>query len=124
MPDSLLFLPYPFNVNTRWAAGNEGGNKLFPFTMFPEGHQRLEWKVWDSHRLRTVLLSFFLWSWDTSFSASRNFSIRNYPNAGQDGSEKMPPEPVSSVNLAEWQRYQVEYAETVETEKADEQAGF
>lgn len=30
MPDSLLFLPYPFNTSTRWAATNEGCKKLFP----------------------------------------------------------------------------------------------
>ncbi len=51
-----------------------------------------------------------------------NFEEGNYPNDGQDGTVKLPPEPVSSVNLAEWQMYQAEYAETVETEKADVQA--
>lgn len=51
-----------------------------------------------------------------------NFEEGTYPNDGQDGTEKLPPEPVSSVNLAEWQMYQAEYAETVEPEKADVQA--
>ena len=51
-----------------------------------------------------------------------NFEEGNYPNAGQDGPEKIPPEPVSSVNLTEWQMYQTEYADIVETEKADAQA--
>lgn len=51
-----------------------------------------------------------------------NFEEGTYPNDGQDGTVKLPPEPVSSVNLAEWQMYQAEYAETVETEKTDVQA--
>ena len=51
-----------------------------------------------------------------------NFEEGTYPNDGQDGAVKLPPEPVSSVNLAEWQMYQAECAETVETEKTDVQA--
>ena len=47
------------------------------------------------------------------------FEEGNYPDTGPDGPEKMPPEPVSSVNLAEWKMYQAEYAEAVEAEKID-----
>ena len=48
-----------------------------------------------------------------------DFEEGNYPDNGSDGPEKMPPEPVSSVNLAEWKMYQAEYAEAVGAEKTD-----
>ena len=48
-----------------------------------------------------------------------DFEEGNYPDNGADGPEKIAPEPVSSVNLAEWKIYQAECGGAVEAEKTD-----
>ena len=48
-----------------------------------------------------------------------NFEEGSYLDNGLNGPEKIPPEPVSTINLEEWKSYQAEYAEAVEAEKTD-----
>lgn len=48
-----------------------------------------------------------------------DFEEGNYPDNRADGLEKIAPEPVSSVNLAEWKIYQAECGGAVEAEKID-----